>query len=275
MLAQDLQALEMIKERHDVSLSECNTMLDKLHITISELTRCKLNQTEEIKALTAELDQLKTDKGNMKERYDKYQQLVDSKRESILLEQDVLTRLKQERDDFQNKKVELQVKLNTKGEFRLNTFQRTLHKEEINNTENLINQSRRRVLDQKHLLMDLDDELDFMYCKLDTRRKKIRTISEEIQSVHLKLISVYENLQDTCRNLVEIVDEQSYYKESITEINHSIETTCKEIAKKQESSLKCTVVDDEKTIKEIDNLISRTPTVCKQIKLDYLPLSNN
>lgn len=236
-----MKSLELIRKRHDVSLNEYTTMLEKLQISIYELLRIKQDQVDEIHKVTEQLERLKKDKIHMKERHRNFQQQVDEKRQHQFVEQDVLQTLQNEREDLQNKQNELQVKLNAKGESKLNTFQRTIHKEEINNTEKDVNSTRKKVLDQKHLLMDLDDELDSMYCKLDTRHKKIRATSEEIQNVHIQLLSMYEKLQETSQNLVEIIDEQSYYRESITEISHSIETTYKEVELKKKLPLVCPI----------------------------------
>ena len=245
-IKQEVVDLKQIKDRQLASLQECQNLLDKFDLTISEHERRRLDISEDLSMLNEKQEDLKTEKDDRLTKYQDAQHELQKKNDEISSEEEHSQRLEANCENLRNKLDELRVKQNLKGELRLNAFQKTLEREEIANLKNSIYVIRGQILDQKQFVMELKENCDKLVHNVDYRRIKLREILEEREDVNKNYNVVYDQLEMTERKILEIVDESAQYKYNKIEINVDIEKTKYSIARNEGLLLNTTYLVNEK-----------------------------
>ena len=115
------------------------------------------------------------------------------------------------------------------GELRLNAFQKTLKKEEIAVIERSIQSVRRLIVEQKQLIMELNDGSDVAVKRVDARREKLRVVFAEVRAILAQQNQLYDQLEVIEEKILKTKDRIGDCQQHYLEIEMDIEMSDKSI----------------------------------------------
>ncbi|XP_066923707.1 uncharacterized protein [Clytia hemisphaerica] len=214
----EIDELRIIENRQMMSEQQYQALLDRHEIKYNQLKSLKDEIIKELNTIDETSEDLKLTKKTRLAKYREAQKTLNAKQDALSQEKDHLLQLKEQCQELNNKLDAFKVNQNLKGELRLNAFQRTLERDEMNAVKRAIKDKRHVILEQKQVVMKSEEDMDELVKNVDFRRGKVREILAKVRCIHTEHANVYEKLEDIEKKILNIKNKVSTNCQSMLEI---------------------------------------------------------
>ena len=252
-----MKSLDEVNERYAASYKESSEAIVRISLKLTTLREQTKVQKSSIQEFTQELQTMKVNHENSNERLVNIKDEVHTQRMIIDAQKDHLIGLEKQLAANEYSLKDLETRLVVKGEGRIKTFEIPFEKDKVVVIQQAINDTERKISNQRRLLLNLHQELTGMYSPLTIPQRNLQEATNDVEDAKTELILMHKSLNEMLEEMIELMNELAYHEQQTIELKENIENAIDEIhnTKRDDelSASKLQTVEEKKALVETSN----------------------